>query len=107
MPSWLLDSLRVRHPSAHSRWRDATLETIRRTFVKIAVHAEDLTLPPAYPHQAMLATVTITASGPDHSVLSTHEIDRQSQTRPPSWPPWSWRAGRAMRRHRAGALRRG
>jgi hypothetical protein len=47
-------------------------ETIRRTFVKIAVRVHEikgaikLAFPAAYPHQAMLATITgaITASGP-------------------------------------------
>ena len=48
------------------------LETIRRTFVKIAVRVEEmkskikLAFPAAYPHQVMLATITgaITTDGP-------------------------------------------
>ena len=68
---WLLHALRRAAPK-RSRWRGATLETIRRTFVKIAVRVEELkgkiklAFPAAYPHQAMLATITgtITASGP-------------------------------------------
>ena len=68
---WLLHALRRAAPK-RSRWRGATLETIRRTFVKIAVRVEELkgkiklAFPAAYPHQAMLATITgtITTSGP-------------------------------------------
>jgi DDE family transposase len=68
---WLLHALRRAAPK-RSRWRGATLETIRRTFVKIAVRVKELkgkiklAFPAAYPHQAMLATITgtITASGP-------------------------------------------
>jgi DDE family transposase len=68
---WLLHALRRAAPK-RSRWRGATLETIRRSFVKIAVRVEELTskiklaFPAAYPHQVMLATITgsITASGP-------------------------------------------
>jgi hypothetical protein len=68
---WLLHALRHAAPR-RSRWRGATLETIRRTFVKIAVRVEELTskvklaFPAAYPHQVMLATITgaITTNGP-------------------------------------------
>ena len=68
---WLLHALRRAAPK-RSRWRGATLETIRRTFVKIAVRVEELkskiklAFPAAYPHQVMLATITgtITANGP-------------------------------------------
>ena len=38
---WLLHALRRAAPK-RSRWRGATLETIRRTFVKIAVRVEEL-----------------------------------------------------------------
>ena len=68
---WLLHALRQAAPK-RSRWRGATFETIRRTFVKIAVRVEELkgriklALPASYPHAAMLAamTGTITAGGP-------------------------------------------
>jgi hypothetical protein len=68
---WLLHALRRAAPK-RSRWRGATLETIRRTFVKIAVRVEEmkskikLAFPAAYPHQVMLATITgaITTDGP-------------------------------------------
>jgi hypothetical protein len=47
---WLLHALRRAAPK-RSRWRGATFETIRRTFVKIAVRVEELkgrvTSPPA------------------------------------------------------------
>ena len=68
---WLLHALRRAAPK-RSRWRGATLETIRSTLVKIAVRVEELkgkiklAFPAAYPHQAMLATITgtITTRGP-------------------------------------------
>jgi Transposase DDE domain group 1 len=68
---WLLHGLRRAAPK-RSRWRGATLETIRRMFVKIAVRVQEmkrsikLAFPAAYPHQAMLATITgaITIGGP-------------------------------------------
>jgi hypothetical protein len=68
---WLLHGLRRAAPK-RSRWRGATLETIRRMFVKIAVRVQEmkgsikLAFPAAYPHQAMLATITgaITIAGP-------------------------------------------
>jgi len=68
---WLLHALRRAAPK-RSRWRGATLETIRRTFVKIAVRVEELkgkiklAFPAAYPHQTMLATIigAITTRGP-------------------------------------------
>jgi hypothetical protein len=68
---WLLHALRQAAPK-RSCWRGATFETIRRTFVKIAVRVEELkgriklALPASYPHAAMLAamTGTITAGGP-------------------------------------------
>ena len=56
---WLLHSLRRAAPK-RSRWRGATFETIRRTFVKIAVRVEELkgkiklAFPASYPHAAML-----------------------------------------------------
>jgi Transposase DDE domain group 1 len=56
---WLLHALRRAAPK-RSRWRGATLETIRRTFVKIAARVEELkskiklAFPAAYPHQVML-----------------------------------------------------
>ena len=68
---WLLHSLRRAAPK-RSRWRGATFETIRRTFVKIAVRVEELkgriklALPASYPQAAMLVamTGTITTRGP-------------------------------------------
>ena len=68
---WLLHALRRAAPK-RSRWRGATLETIRRTFVKIAVRVEELkgkirlAFQASYPQAAMLAlmTGTITTRGP-------------------------------------------
>ncbi|HZP88776.1 MAG TPA: IS1380 family transposase [Burkholderiales bacterium] len=68
---WLLHSLRAAAPK-RSRWRGATFETIRRTFVKIAVRVEEmkgkirLAFPASYPQAAMLAAMTgaITTRGP-------------------------------------------
>ena len=68
---WLLHSLRRAMPR-RSIWRGATFETIRRTFVKIAVRVEEmksrikLAFPASYPHTAMLVamTGTITTAGP-------------------------------------------
>ena len=68
---WLLHSLRRAAPK-RSRWREATFETIRRTFVKIAVRVEELkgriklAFPASYPQAAMLAAMTgaITTRGP-------------------------------------------
>jgi hypothetical protein len=67
---WLLHSLRRAAPK-RSRWRGATFETIRRTFVKIAVRVEELkgriklAFPASYA-QAMLVVMTgaITTRGP-------------------------------------------
>ena len=69
---WLLHALRQAAPK-RSRWRGATLETIRRTFVKIAVRVEELkskirlAFPAVYPHQAMLAAITGTITTPIRS----------------------------------------
>lgn len=68
---WLLHSLRRAAPK-RSRWRGATFETIRRTFVKVAVRVEELkgkiklAFPASTPQAAMLVamTGTITACGP-------------------------------------------
>ena len=68
---WLLHALRRAAPK-RSRWRGATFETIRRTFVKIAVRVEELkgrvklAFPASYPQAAMLAAMTgaITTRGP-------------------------------------------
>jgi Transposase DDE domain group 1 len=68
---WLLHALRQAAPK-RSRWRGATFETIRRTFVKIAVRVEELkgrtrlAFPASYPQATMLAamTGTITTRGP-------------------------------------------
>jgi Transposase DDE domain group 1 len=68
---WLLHGLRRAAPK-RSRWRGATFETIRRTFVKIAVRVEELkgkiklAFPASYPHAAMLAAMAgaITTRGP-------------------------------------------
>ena len=68
---WLLHSLRAAAPK-RSRWRGAMFETIRRTFVKVAVRVEEmkgrikLAFPASYPQAAMLAAMTgaITTRGP-------------------------------------------
>jgi hypothetical protein len=68
---WLLHGLRRAAPK-RSRWRGATFETIRRTFVKIAVRVEELkgkiklAFPASYPQATMLAAMTgaITTRGP-------------------------------------------
>ena len=68
---WLLHGLRRAAPK-RSRWRGATFETIRRTFVKIAVRVEELkgkiklAFPASYPQAAMLVAMTgaITTRGP-------------------------------------------
>jgi hypothetical protein len=65
---WLLHSLRRAAPR-RSRWRGATFETIRRTFVKIAVRVEELKGKiklASYPEIGMLAAMTgsITTRGP-------------------------------------------
>ena len=85
---WLLHALRRAAPK-RSRWRGATLETIRRTFVKIAVRVEELkgkiklAFPAAYPHQAMLATITGTITASRHSRCGCRRTSQhyQSQTR--------------------------
>ena len=57
---WLLHRLRGAAPK-RSRWRNATFETIRRSFLKIAVRVEQLktrirlSLPSACPHAPMIA----------------------------------------------------
>ncbi len=59
---WLLLLLRGAAPK-RSRWRGATFETIRRSFLKIAVRVEQLksririALPTACPHRSMLVLV--------------------------------------------------
>jgi hypothetical protein len=68
---WLLHALRRAAPK-RSRWRGATFETIRRTFVKIAVRVEELkgkiklAFPASYPQATMLAVMSgaITTRGP-------------------------------------------
>ena len=68
---WLLHRLRQAAPR-RSRWRKATFETLRRTFLKIAVRIEELksrikiALPSAYPYQSDLVLIAgrITAQGP-------------------------------------------
>ena len=68
---WMLHTLRQAAPK-RSRWRGATFETIRRTFVKVAVRVEELkgriklAFPASYPQAAMLAAMTgaITTRGP-------------------------------------------
>jgi hypothetical protein len=68
---WLLHQLRQAAPR-RSRWRGATFETLRRTFLKIAVRIEELksrikiALPSAYPYQPDLILIAgrITALGP-------------------------------------------
>ncbi len=68
---WLLHGLRRAAPK-RSRWRGATFDTIRRTFVKIAVRVEELKgkiklgFPASYPQAAILAAMTgaITTRGP-------------------------------------------
>jgi hypothetical protein len=68
---WLLHRLRQATPR-RSCWRKATFETLRRTFLKIAVRIEELksrikiALPLAYPYQSDLVLIAgkITAQGP-------------------------------------------
>jgi len=68
---WLLHRLRQAAPR-RSRWRKATFETLRRTFLKIAVRIEELksrikiALPSTYPYQSDLVLIAgrITAQGP-------------------------------------------
>jgi hypothetical protein len=68
---WLLHALRRAAPK-RSRWRGATFQTIRRTFVKIAVRVQELkgriklAFPASYPQAAMLAAMTtaVTTRGP-------------------------------------------
>ena len=68
---WLLHQLRQATPR-RSRWRGATFETLRRSFLKIAVRIEELksrikiALPSAYPYQPDLVLIAgkITALGP-------------------------------------------
>jgi Transposase DDE domain group 1 len=68
---WLLHALRRAAPR-RSCWRGATFETIRRTFVKVAVRVEELkgkiklAFPASYPHAAMLGAMTgaVTTRGP-------------------------------------------
>jgi hypothetical protein len=60
---WLLHSLRRAAPQ-RSIWHGATFETIRRTFIKIAVRVEEMksrikiALPANYPQRAMLIALT-------------------------------------------------
>jgi hypothetical protein len=60
---WLLHSLRRSAPP-RSIWRGATFETIRRSFVKIAVRVEEmktrirLSFPASYPYASDLAAIT-------------------------------------------------
>ena len=68
---WLLLLLRGAAPR-RSRWRTATFETIRRSFLKLAVRVEELksrisiALPAACPHRQMLCLLTesLSRSGP-------------------------------------------
>ena len=68
---WLLHRLRQAAPQ-RSRWRTVTFETLRRTFLKVAVRVEELksrikiALPSAYPYQPELTAIAgrITALGP-------------------------------------------
>ena len=61
---WLLLRLRGAAPK-RLRWRTATFETIRRSFIKIAVRIEQLksrlriSLPTACPHQKMLVLLAV------------------------------------------------
>ena len=60
---WLLHSLRRAAPT-RSIWRGATFDTIRRTFVKVAVRVEELrsriklSFPASYPHADVLIAIT-------------------------------------------------
>ena len=68
---WLLLKLRQAAPRKSS-WRKATFETLRNTFLKIAVRIEELksrvtvAMPTTYPHQSALISITtrIAAQGP-------------------------------------------
>ena len=67
----MLHQLRQAAPR-RSLWRNATFETLRRAFLKIAVRIEELksrvrvALPSAYPYQKALVTMAgcIAAQGP-------------------------------------------
>jgi hypothetical protein len=67
---WLLHSLRLAAPK-RSRWRGATLATIRSVFVKIACRVEELktriklSFPASLPHADMLALITVRLTVPD------------------------------------------
>jgi hypothetical protein len=67
---WLLHSLRLAAPK-RSRWRGATLATIRSVFVKIACRVEELktriklSFPASLPHADMLALITARLTVPD------------------------------------------
>ena len=94
---WLLHGLRQAAPK-RSRWRGATFETIRRTFVKIAVRVEELkgkiklAFPASYPLAAMLAVMT--------GAITTRAPDRRGMRRP-SPEPSSPACARAFRRRPA------
>ena len=68
---WLLHRLRGAAPK-RSRWRTATFETIRRSFLKIAVRVEQmktrikLSLPSACPHAPIFELILrrLQAQGP-------------------------------------------
>ena len=68
---WLLHQLRQAAPR-RSPWRTATFETLRRTFLKIAVRIEELgtrikiALPLAYPYRKAMISIagSIAAQGP-------------------------------------------
>ncbi len=68
---WLLHRLRQAAPR-HSLWRQATFETLRRAFLKIAMRIEELksririALPSAYPYRKALVAMAgcIAAQGP-------------------------------------------
>ena len=68
---WMLHQLRLAAPR-RSLWRNATIETLRRAFLKIAVRIEELksrvrvALPSAYPYQNALVAMAgcIAAQGP-------------------------------------------
>jgi len=65
---WLLRALRRAAPK-RSRWRGATLETVRRTFVKIAVRVERVSLMSPLAIRSCLAPATPTSARGTNSAV--------------------------------------
>jgi len=101
---WLLHRLRGTAPK-RSRWRTASFETIRRSFLKIAVRVEQLktrirlSLPSACPHAPIIALML------GRYALKAHErcgsrrrrVPNTSPQRPPKFTNIHTRSRRAIR----------